>query len=783
MCDILDLRDGKTHKGVGGRYTATACLGKGRFAEVYRAFDERSCVDVALKIYSDPVTAKDNRAKREQSILEAMAQAGTEFFPTRASLFRNRFAARQHHCLVMELGEYHWEERPEGAGPGVSRTKLRTAILPLSRVLPDVGGRPPEVHRPEFWEPEALSAWLLDLCEAVRLMHESGKERPPILHLDLKPDNILLKRGPGRERAVPFLIDYNTSVRDSCEPFTGGTPGYQAPEVRDGRRKTPAAADDLYALAKVIWEIHFGLGAAGDAGARTHSLVLYPCDAVRFVLLRALHPDPARRFATAAELRAALHDALRPAAPAICEGGLSPAEMTGIRELAPAIRENIEEILTGSLSLYIPKAVRDEVASLFGVLPSETTESYDLRDRLVQLGPKAIATIFEEGYRLDVGTPAFGVVIEALAELGRGERERLRQNPRDFPPDRALKSIEQYCLSSSFGVRRLSRALCKRLELFPRVLLDSILGDKEIYLPQERAELADLCLRLSQEDGTALCLMKYVCAEYLLEPSKERYWDLYNRVTSRFGQLRAKCRVTDLEAWAHDHVWEELDEFRGVPEAQRVRLSVKLLQLLADAFAALGDEALEALKQEEVRIRCKDNLRIWATFVWKLCRQHDPARAWWESLSATPPSRFAREVEWVREKFEVQRVAPGRLFDEYVSEGSHRTAQRLGNSEHLAEVLARVPPALVEGADPRRLMVLLQQCRDRCRPEVLHIAFQNWPAFADADYDLLLEIVCANGKPPGMLREMALQRLYEDRRCFPDRRERATQWVERLLED
>src|SRR5262249_44015153 len=160
---------------------------------------------------------------------------------------------------------------------------------------------------------------------------------------------------------------------------------------------------------------------------------------------------------------------------------LSDAELAYIRERGPAIRENVEEVLVGSLSLYTPKGLRDEVASLFAGLSSETTDSYDLRDRLLGLGrgtnraTRAIPAILAEAYGLVSGAPHFAIVTEVLVELGRQERERVRTTP--FPPDRALMSIDQFALSSSFGVRQLCRAMCEGLGVFPDVLTASLQRD------------------------------------------------------------------------------------------------------------------------------------------------------------------------------------------------------------------------------------------------------------------------------------------------------------------
>ena len=130
---ILDLRNGKTHL-VATVYRATEFLEEGRFAEVYRAHYKRDGVDVALKVYKEAVTSAkaDDRARKECELLKKLADL--EFFPARPSCFAEHFDRKRHHVVVMELGEYRWEEGEEGVGVSVSRE-----VAACERVLTEAG--------------------------------------------------------------------------------------------------------------------------------------------------------------------------------------------------------------------------------------------------------------------------------------------------------------------------------------------------------------------------------------------------------------------------------------------------------------------------------------------------------------------------------------------------------------------------------------------------------------------------------------------------------------------
>ena len=60
----------------------------------------------------------------------------------------------------------------------------------------------------------------IQLCEALQYLHDQG-----ILHLDLKPSNILVD-----QEKKPIVLDFNLSLdRSGIECRTGGTLCYMSP--------------------------------------------------------------------------------------------------------------------------------------------------------------------------------------------------------------------------------------------------------------------------------------------------------------------------------------------------------------------------------------------------------------------------------------------------------------------------------------------------------------------------------------------------------------------------
>lgn len=163
---------------------------------------------------------------------------------------------------------------------------------------------------------------LMRVCDAVDYAHSRG-----VLHLDLKPENVMI--GPFRET---ILVDWGVAV---CidERYRGwlpmadevqevlGTPAYLAPEMVDVGRQALSPATDVYLLGATLFEIL--VGRPPHRGSTLQELLYAAYDAripelpdevpeeLAEIVQRAMHPDPASRYARAHDLRGALRDFLR----------------------------------------------------------------------------------------------------------------------------------------------------------------------------------------------------------------------------------------------------------------------------------------------------------------------------------------------------------------------------------------------------------------------------------------------------------------------------------------
>jgi len=253
--------------------------------EVYRAKDSVLGRTVAIKVLAEHYA--DDDGIRRRFTREALAAARLSNAPSTVTIF--------------DVGEH------EGR-PYIVMEYLPGGSL-ADRIAGD-GAQPPG---------RAL-AWLAQTAAALDAAHSRG-----IIHRDVKPANLLLD-DDGRIH----VADFGVASAVGLDSFTAagtvlGTAGYLAPEQARGEPTSPAV--DRYALAVVAFELLTGSrpyqGTSPTAEAAAHVNAPVPTATalnpelpreVDDVLRQGLAKDPDARFPSAAELVAALREALDAAA-------------------------------------------------------------------------------------------------------------------------------------------------------------------------------------------------------------------------------------------------------------------------------------------------------------------------------------------------------------------------------------------------------------------------------------------------------------------------------------
>lgn len=148
---------------------------------------------------------------------------------------------------------------------------------------------------PEIPQGVALAA---KLARGVADLHRLG-----VIHRDIKPENVILERDGGLK-----LIDLGVARLPRVESFTEvetpGTPGYRAPEMKDGEAGSPAT--DQFALGVTLYRLFVDSHPWGENAAEAERLSRPPGRPTRHrpdmpawleaVILRSLAINPDDRF-------------------------------------------------------------------------------------------------------------------------------------------------------------------------------------------------------------------------------------------------------------------------------------------------------------------------------------------------------------------------------------------------------------------------------------------------------------------------------------------------------
>jgi serine/threonine-protein kinase len=376
-------------------------VGHGAFGVVYRAWDTRLDREVALKLLPAPAPSSGDTAS---SIIE-----------------EGRLLARVRHPNVVTI--YGAEQIDDRIGLWMEFVRGRT----LKEQIDD--GR--------AFDEAAVIRIGAALGEAIDAVHHAG-----LLHRDIKAQNVveaedgrivLMDFGTGRELEAPAASD------------VAGTPLYLAPEILGGAAAT--VQSDVYSLGVLLHYLAArsfpvnarSLGDLRDAhagGQRSDANALRPALSRRLagMIARATHPEPERRYPTAAAFAAELARLSRPPVvprayravlAAVVMAAIAAAVVLGWRAPAAPPGSAFEQPIIAVLPLqnqsaepdsdYFVDALTDEITSDLAVIEGLQVRSRtsaftfkgkprNLRDLEEQLGVNLVVegSVLRVGQRLRV---------------------------------------------------------------------------------------------------------------------------------------------------------------------------------------------------------------------------------------------------------------------------------------------------------------------------------------------------------------------------------------------
>jgi formylglycine-generating enzyme required for sulfatase activity/tRNA A-37 threonylcarbamoyl transferase component Bud32 len=258
-----------------GKYKIETFLGKGAFAEVYKALDESLKRIVALKMLKPALLADEDAFGRFLNEARVLADL-----------------VHPHIAWVWDMGE---------ADGRVFIAMRYVEGQSLDKVIAESGPLP--------W------GQVLKITEQVAGALDFAHKKE-LVHRDVKPQNIMISKTDGAVLTDFGLVKALHSSGISSGTSMIGTPAYMAPEIWDGKEASPAS--DQYALACVLVEMLTGkaLFAGTTAEIMKKHLLEPPTlpekwtegvpDGLNEVLIKALARKPQDRYPNLKRFFAAL---------------------------------------------------------------------------------------------------------------------------------------------------------------------------------------------------------------------------------------------------------------------------------------------------------------------------------------------------------------------------------------------------------------------------------------------------------------------------------------------
>ena len=214
---MVEIRQGEE---INGRYVLKESIGRGTFGQVWLAHDRAKDEDVAIKFY----VALDNKG-REEFIQEYRIAAGLE-----------------HPNLLVTKDFGVWQDHP-----------WLTMRFCDSGSAGDIVGK----LRPTLKDELTIWRFIHDVAAGLAYLHHVKPE--PIVHQDIKPDNVLIA-SDGTFLITDFGISKrirNTISKQSTRALKAGAPAYMGPE-RFSDNPEPVLASDVWSLGVSIYELAEG---------------------------------------------------------------------------------------------------------------------------------------------------------------------------------------------------------------------------------------------------------------------------------------------------------------------------------------------------------------------------------------------------------------------------------------------------------------------------------------------------------------------------------------------
>lgn len=200
--------------------------------------------------------------------------------PRLVEAFQKEFSTGQslHHPNLVEYKEIH--ESSDGV------------YILMEYVDGETLGQRMQQHPAYFADPKNLYKFFSQLLSCLQCLHQHQ-----VLHLDIKPDNILLTRVSDDVK----LIDLGFCYTDSYDQTMGRNDLYSAPEQASASKQQVDVRSDLYAVGRLLQDLLLFIGSQINSTLRSR---------LEKIAQRSTQADKSLRYSSAEEMATAIQTAL-----------------------------------------------------------------------------------------------------------------------------------------------------------------------------------------------------------------------------------------------------------------------------------------------------------------------------------------------------------------------------------------------------------------------------------------------------------------------------------------
>ncbi|WP_395744532.1 serine/threonine protein kinase [Prosthecobacter sp.] len=207
------------------RYELLRALGAGGMGVVWLARDHTEELDVALKFLPSVLVLQEGEMKRLREEVRAVKEL-------------------RHPRLVATYG---------------MEVENGVAAIVMEYVPGQTLKEKLETQERGFFEPEEISAWVKDMTDGLKYLHEEARR----IHRDLKPANVMIGTDE-RAKLMDFGISHrikegvskHSKTNESAAGSSSSTLAYASPQQITG--KPSHKADDIYSLGATLYELLTG---------------------------------------------------------------------------------------------------------------------------------------------------------------------------------------------------------------------------------------------------------------------------------------------------------------------------------------------------------------------------------------------------------------------------------------------------------------------------------------------------------------------------------------------